>query len=200
VNMLELQRHLDALSAWRKEELSLARALAEQATDSAARRYLCRAWTLMMYAHCDNFLKKATEYYVAYIKDRIPSNYKTDTMWLMFKGKEHVKYASHAEYVSPFHQQENYQTYFSTITSRAVLSERSFSYKALRFFCDYVLQIQFSYPEKRWFCESLERKRNAIAHGEEAYIDDIQDCVRWHEDTIKFMDDLKDAILLSALP
>jgi hypothetical protein len=84
------------------------------------------------------------------------------------------------------------------IENRAVLSERSFGYKALIFFCEYVLQIQFSYSDKRWFCESLERKRNAIAHGEEAYIDDIQDCVKWHEDTIKFMDDLKDAILLGA--
>ena len=166
VNMLELQRHLDELSAWRKEELSLARALAEQATDSAARRYLCRAWTLMMYAHCDNFLKKATEYYVGYIKDRIPSNYRTDTIWLMFEGKEHVKSASHGGYISPFRQDENFQTYFSTIRSNAVLGGRSFGYKALRFSCDYVLQIKFSYPDKRWFCESLERKRNAIAHGE----------------------------------
>jgi hypothetical protein len=133
-----------------------------------------------------------------YIKDRIPSNYRTDTMWLMFNGKEHVKYASQAKYVSPFRQEENRTTYFAIITSGAVLNERNFGYKALRFVCDYVLQIQFHYSDRRWFCETLERKRNAIAHGEEAYIDDIQDCVKWHEDTIKFMNDLKDAILLSA--
>jgi MAE_28990/MAE_18760-like HEPN len=197
VNILELQQHLDELSAWRKDELSLARSLAEQATDGAARRYLCRAWTLIMYAHCDNFLKMATECYVEYIKDNIPMNYRIDSMWLIFKGKEHVKQASR-KYVSPFHPTENFETYFSTIKSDAVFRERSFGYKALRFFCDWVLQIQFAHLEKKWFCESLERKRNAIAHGEEAYIDDIQDCVKWHEDTLKFMDDLKDAILLGA--
>ena len=115
----------------------------------------------MMYAHCDNFLKKATEYYVEYIKDRIPRNYKTDTMWLMFKGKEHVRYALHAEYVSPFRQEENFQTYFAAITSNTVLSERSFGYKALEIFCDYVLQIQFSYSDKRWrkFRKKTERHR-----------------------------------------
>ncbi len=197
VNILELQQNLDELSAWRKDELSLARSLAEQATDAAARKYLCRAWTLIMYAHCDHFLKKATEYYVEYIKNRIPTNYRVDTMWLIFKGREHVKRASPA-YVSPFRQEENFQTYFSTITSDAVFKNRSFGYDALRFFCDWVLQIKFAHLEKKWFCETLVGKRNAIAHGEEAYIDDIQDCVKWHEDTIKFMDDLKDAILLSA--
>jgi RiboL-PSP-HEPN len=196
VNILELQRYLDELSAWRKDELSLARFLAEQATDTAARRYLCRAWTLIMYAHCDNFLKMATVRYVEYIKDHMPDNYRVDTMWLIFKGKEHVKYASQ-EYVCPFLRDEHFAAYFSTITSDAVVKERSFGYKTLRFFCDWVLQIRFSHFEKKWFCENLERKRNAIAHGEEAYIDDIQDCVKWHEKTIKIMDDLKDAILLS---
>jgi hypothetical protein len=39
VDILEKQR-LDELSAWRKDELSLARSLAEQAADGAARRYL----------------------------------------------------------------------------------------------------------------------------------------------------------------
>ncbi len=197
VDILELQHNLDELSAWRKDELSLARSLAEQATDGATTRYLCRAWTMIMYAHCDNFLKKSAKYYVEYIKERVPSDYRVDTMWLIFKGKEHVKYAMQ-NYVSPFHQQDNFDIYFSTITSDAVFSERSFGYKTLRFFCDWVLQIQFAYVERKWFCETLERKRNAIAHGEEAYIDEINDCIKWHEDTIKFMDDLKDAILSSA--
>jgi MAE_28990/MAE_18760-like HEPN len=194
VNILELQRHLDELSAWRKDELSLARSLAEQATDIASKKYLCRAWTLVMYAHCDNFLKNATQRYVEYIKDHMPTNYRVDTMWLLFKGKEHVTYAGQ-EYLSPFLQEAHFATYFSTITSDVVFKQRSFGYKTLRFFCEWVLQIQFAHSEKKWFCESLERKRNAIAHGEEAYIDDIQDCVKWHEDTIKLMDDLKDAIL-----
>jgi MAE_28990/MAE_18760-like HEPN len=88
VNILQLQQCLDELSAWRKDELTLARALAEQATNSAARTFLCRAWTLIMYAHYDNFLKRATEYYVQFIKDRIPGDYRVDSMWLIFKGRE----------------------------------------------------------------------------------------------------------------
>jgi hypothetical protein len=123
VNILELQHHLDELSAWRKDELSLARSLAEQATDTAVRTYLCRAWTLIMYAHCDNFLKKSTEHYVNYIRDHMPNNYRVDTMWLIFKGKEHVK-AAPEKYVSPFLHKENFETYFSTITSASVFKER----------------------------------------------------------------------------
>jgi hypothetical protein len=121
-------------------------------------------------------------------------------MWLIFKGKEHVK-AAPEKYVSPFLQKENFETYFSTITSASVFKERSFDYKTLRFFCDWVLQIKFAHSEKKWFCDSLVIKRNPIAHGERdegEYTVDIEDCIKWHEETIKFMDDLKDAILLNA--
>ena len=80
------------------------------------------------------------------------------------------------------------------------LRKESFDYKTLRFFCDWVLQIKFDHFEKKWFCDSLVIKRHPIAHGERDEGDtiDIGDCIKWHEETIKFMDDLKDAILLNA--
>ena len=198
MDSLELQQRLDALSLWRKKELSLARDMAENEDNEERKRYLCRVWTLMLYAHCDNFLKQAAKYYIEYLETSRPKNYRTEVIWLMFKGKENATNAAHKKYLSLSSQGTNFQSHFTVIKSNAIFEDGSFSYKTLRFFCDWVLQIGFAHDTRKVFCERLVKKRHAIAHGEEEYINDIDDCVKWHEDTFKFMDDLKDSILLSA--
>jgi MAE_28990/MAE_18760-like HEPN len=196
MNSLELQKNLDGLSSWRKKELSLARGLAEKEQNEEIKKYLCRAWTLILYAHCDNFLKEASKYYLTYLEGTPLKNYKADAVWLMFRGKDSVTNAADTKYLKPSSLEKNFQLHFSAIRSDAVMEERSFSYKTLRFFCDWVLQIQFSYDTKKTFCKTLVKKRNAIAHGQEEYIDN-EDCIKWHEATIAFMDELKDAIMAS---
>jgi hypothetical protein len=47
------------------------------------------------------------------------------------------------------------------------------------------------------FCRELKTKIDYIAHGEEAYIEDIPDCLHWHIKTIDFIDNLKGALISS---
>ncbi len=60
----------------------------------------------MLYAHCDNFLKKATEYYVEYIKEDTPNEYRIDAMWLMFMAKNNIENVTKA-YVCHFDSEKN---------------------------------------------------------------------------------------------
>ena len=71
MNINELLNSLDNLSAWRKKELLQAHSLARNASNNDTIRYLCRAWVLVMYAHCDNFLKESTRTYLEYLKSNI---------------------------------------------------------------------------------------------------------------------------------
>ena len=193
MNIVEFQAILDDLSSWRKDELATARYLAEMSSDAQSKKYLCRAWTVMMYAHCDNFLSKTVQHYIEFIKQDLPKNYRPDLVWLIFEGKDNAKYASKS-YLSPFKKGDNLDVYFKAISSDAALG-RNFNYNSLRFLCEWVIQIPFEYKNWEAFCKILTRRRNDIAHGEETYIDDISLCVDWHEKTLKFIDDLKDTII-----
>lgn len=199
MDILELQEKLDNLSAWRKSELIQAHFLAENAQNKEAKRYLCRAWVLIMYAHCDNFLKEATKLYLSYVKSNSAMNYKPELMWLVMRGKENLTEGAEDNYKSlnDYHGM-NHDILFEVILSKDVFARRSFKYKSLRFFCDWILQIQYNHQEIGPFCESLKEKRDSIAHGEESYIDKIEDCLPWHQTTIKFIDTLKDSLLDTA--
>lgn len=64
----KLQQALDDSLSWRKQELQQAKFLAEEASNTT-RAYLCRAWTLVMYAHCDRFIKEASKLYLSHLKE-----------------------------------------------------------------------------------------------------------------------------------
>lgn len=199
MDILELQSKLDQQAAWRKRELFQANSLATYAENEEAQKYLCRAWVLMLYAHCDNFLKESSKHYIDFLKSNENPNYKPELIWLAMKGKEALTMGSDKNYI-------NYDL-FSTNSSYRLLDEkllkdvfdqRSFQYKSLRFICDWVLQIEFNHDELGSFCKGLKEKRDSIAHGEEVYIDKLEDCLPWHETTIKFIDSLKDSLIENA--
>lgn len=199
MDILELQDKLDALSSWRKSELFQAHSLAENAPNEEARRYLCRAWVLIMYAHCDNFLKEATKLYIGYIKVNSHVKYRPELMWLIMKGEQNITEASEEKYQPLINYHTiNKELLFEVIVSKDVLAKRSFKYKSLRFFCDWVLQISYDHQTMNGFCEQLKEKRDAIAHGEESYVHAIDDCLPWHTKTISFIDSLKDSIIQAA--
>lgn len=87
MNSLELQLKLDEFSSWRKNELFQAQLLAETSSNNVERRYLCRAWVLMLYAHCDSFLKESTRVYIEYLKANNSQNYNHRLMWLTYPPK-----------------------------------------------------------------------------------------------------------------
>ena len=199
MNIIDLLNKLDQLSAWRKKELSQAQFLAENSKSKDARRYLCRVWVLIMYAHCDNFLKEATRTYLEYLKKNISiiNNYKYELMWLVIRGKNNIiaedKYKSLQDYVIG-----NEDLYFEESLIKEILNKGSFKYSMLRYYCDWVLQINLDHKNLRDFCERLKEKRDSIAHGEESYVEFPSDCLPWHKKTISFIDILKDCIMESA--
>jgi len=200
INITDLLDKLDALSAWRKVELSQAHFLAENSKNKDAERYLCRAWVLMMYAHCDNFLKESARTYLDYLRSNMGStpNYKNELIWLVMRGEKNLdasenKYKSLDDYLN-----SNGELFFDDHMIKEVLKKGSFNYKTLRYFCDWVMQLKYNHSEFRDFCEKLKRKRDCIAHGEESYVDSTEDCLPWHEKTILFMDSLKDALIESS--
>lgn len=198
MNILQLQESLDEFSSWRKKELSQARSLAENATNTDAKKYLCRCWVLLMYAHCDNFLKQSTQLSLEYHKAnfRSSSSFRYEVPWLVSLGNQHTIDANHNSYVCPntlFDRDKAVclgESLFNAINKKA-----SFDYKLLRYYCDWVMQINFEHRQWQDFCDRLKKLRNQIAHGEETYIENTDDCVEWHKRTMIFFDDLKLSIL-----
>lgn len=174
MDSLKLQEELDNLTAWRKKELSIAYSLADNETNEDIKAYLCRAWVLIMYAHCDNFLKESAKLFINYLEANNCPNYKAEIIWLIIMGKENATDASENNY-----KKNNYSLpaakddFFKAIRSEYVFNKRSFKFKTLRFFCDWVLQIKYDYNAYNVFCSTFIKKRDEIAHGEKSYVNDI---------------------------
>jgi hypothetical protein len=70
----KLQESLVGSSSWRIKEIILARDLAldaEQKGETEALRYLCRAWIVILYAHCDQFLKESVRLYIDFCGNEV---------------------------------------------------------------------------------------------------------------------------------
>jgi hypothetical protein len=98
MDILELQQKLDQQAAWRKREIFQAHSLAFNAENEEAKKYLCRAWVLILYAHCDNFLKESSKHYVDFLKSNKTPYYKPELIWLALKGKNALTGRSKGNY------------------------------------------------------------------------------------------------------
>jgi hypothetical protein len=199
MDILELQHKLDQQAAWRKREIFQAHSLAFNAENEEAKKYLCRAWVLILYAHCDNFLKESSKHYVDFLQSNKPTNYKPELIWLAIKGKDALTDGSIDNYkdFTSFSHHDSYQLLDEKLM-KAVFEKSSFKYKFLRFVCDWALQITFDHLSMSAFCRALKETRDSIAHGEERYIDAVADCLPWHEKTIEFIEALKDSLIENA--
>lgn len=99
MNIDDLQNNLDYIRAWRKLELSHARAIAERHRDTAEESYLCRVWTIMIYAHCDQSLKMIAKEYLQFLDFNPRASYNYDTVWIAFFGKEAIKQKSNDRFL-----------------------------------------------------------------------------------------------------
>lgn len=199
MDILGLQKRLDELSVWRKQELIQAQILVENAQTNDAVGYLCRAWVLIIYAHCDSFLKEAAKVYLEYVKANQSFDYNYKFMWLIMKGKAHLmKGDKHYRSLSDYHSIED-DNFFNAILGDEVFKSGSFQYTQLRFFCDWVLQISYDHTSLQSFCKILKNKRDAIAHGERTYVKIEEDCLPWHKAAIEFIDSFKESLLENAL-
>jgi hypothetical protein len=115
------------------------------------------------------------------------------------RGKENVTEGSVANYISlaSYSNVAGWALYDERLLTE-IFKKKSFQYNLLRFISDWVIQITFNHQSMMDFCRELKSKRDSIAHGEEAYVEDIPDCLHWHKQTINFIDGLKEAILISA--
>lgn len=195
MSLEHLQRELDTNRAWRKLELSHARSLAENYRESAELAYLCRAWTMMIYAHCDQFIKIICKEYLKFLKETPRENYNYTTVWIAFFGKEAFKRAGPERMKLFKAPQESINTILDNISGKEVFSSGNFSYNSLRFFTEWVIQSPFDHTEYRAFCQTLKTKRDCIAHGEALDLRTVEDCLDWHNPAILLLDKLVDATI-----
>lgn len=196
MDILELQTLLDRQAEWRKQELTQAYELASSAEEKYL-QYLCRAWVLMLYAHCDNFLKESSKNYINFLKSNNNPNYKPELIWLIMKSKMLQESQKQYRSYEDFSREVPYK-FLDEQLLKDIFKEGSFGYRNLRFICDWVLQIKFDHSKLSGFCNSIKNKRDSIAHGEECYVDKEKDCLLWHHKTIEFINSLKDSLITSA--
>ncbi len=182
--------------AWRKHELQQARYLAQNATEVNL-PYLCRAWTLVMYAHCDQFTKELSRLYLEFIKNNPSESYDYWSIWQAFRAKKlMLEGADGQNYESALRPRQNDKSkLIDVIAHKTVLDSGNFSYKRLRFIVNFVLQIDFDCASYKGFCMTLKAKRDEIAHGEKSLIAEVDDCVNWHEPTLMLLDSVLDCVL-----
>lgn len=196
MNILDLEAELSDTLSWRKHELQQAKFLAEEAGDSD-RPYLCRAWTLVMYAHCDQFLKEVSRSYIRYLKSNPIENYDYWSIWRAFRAKEIMLSAADGEnfekVVTPTKLDKS--QLLDAISDDSILESGSFSYKRLRFVSTFVLQIDFGFIEYKGYCRTLKIRRDEIAHGEQSVVREVEDCIAWHDPTLGLLDGLADGVI-----
>lgn len=196
MNAIDLEQSLSHSLTWRKNELQQARFLAEESTEKS-RQYLCRAWTLVMYAHCDQYIKEASRLYLQFLRDNPRDSYDYWSIWQAFRAKELMLNGSDGPtFESVLRPRDNEKaTLIEAIVHKTVLDSGNFKYERLRFITNFVLQINFDCTEYKGFCTTLKIKRDQIAHGEESYIENVGDCIAWHDPTLSLLDDLTNAVL-----
>ena len=85
------------------------------------------------------------------------------------------------------------------ISGREIFDSGNFSYKQLRFFSEWIIQSDFDHQNFKAFCGTLKEKRDGIAHGEEVLIQNVSDCVAWHDPALELLDALVDTTVDVAL-
>jgi hypothetical protein len=196
MQIIELQSILDEERSWRKQELSHARGLAEERAGRPDEAYLCRSWTLMIYAHCDQFLKVAARSYLQHLNIFPRDSYDKSSLWFAFKAKSAMFEGSEDNYrmcKSP--NLIPYTESMKVAQSLEAIDQANFKYKQLRFIADWVLQIDFAHEDYAGFCTTLKTRRDQIAHGERSYVKAVDDCLPWHDPAIQLMDDLTEKII-----
>ena len=196
MNATNLEHFLSHSLTWRKNELQQARFLAEESNENS-RQYLCRAWTLVMYAHCDQYIKEISKLYLHFLKDNPRESYDYWSIWQAFRAKELMLNGSDGlTFNSALKPRDNEKlALIEAISHKTVLDSGNFKYERLRFITNFVLQIDFNCVEYKGFCTTLKIKRDQIAHGEQSYIADVGDCIAWHRPTLSLLDDLTSAVL-----
>ncbi|MDP9758335.1 MULTISPECIES: MAE_28990/MAE_18760 family HEPN-like nuclease [Agrobacterium] len=197
----QLQTRLDEIRAWRKLELSHARSLAERHRGSAEFPYLCRVWTMMIYAHCDQAVKLISKEYLSFLKATPRQSYDYKTVWLAFFGKEALReVADHRYLLCRTNDRNSNDVMLNNITAgKEVFDSKNFSFPLLRFFTEWIIQADFDYERFRGFCFTLKNERDKIAHGEMAVIEDVERCLAWHDPAIELLDAITDAAINAAL-
>lgn len=197
----QLQANLDNIRAWRKLELSHARGLAERHHATAEFSYLCRVWTMMIYAHCDQSLKLISKEYLRFLRGTPRHSYDYKTVWLAFFGKEAMREFADARFeLCRANNQESHGILLDNlVAAKDVFDTKSFSFPLLRFYTEWVIQTDFNYEQYKVFCGTLKTARDKIAHGEDAQVEDIERCLGWHEPAIELLDAITDAAINAAL-
>ena len=195
----DMLKRLDELSSWIKKELFTGHSLASKARNQEEEDYLCRVWLSTMYAHCDSYLKEVARTYLEFrIKNR-SDHFDPKIGWLIFFARENVTNAKHARYIDPISFSHiGHQELIDYTGSEKIFDTRSFNYKSLRFFADWVMQIRFDHRSFEVFCKALKAKRDKIAHGEQTYVDE-EECLSLHKKTLDFLESLKSAAIDAAV-
>ena len=199
MNFEELQSNVSEALSWRKIELQQARYLAENAAEIDL-PYLCRAWTLIMYAHCDQYTKEVCRLYLEYLRDNPRDSYDYWSIWLAFRAKQLMLDASDgASFESVLNPRESDKSeLIDCILHKSVIDSGNFSYKRFRFIMKFVLQVDFDCVAYNGFCLTLKTKRDEIAHGESSFVAEVSDCITWHVPTLALLDGVHDTVLNTA--
>ncbi|MCV6575088.1 MAG: MAE_28990/MAE_18760 family HEPN-like nuclease [Cohaesibacter sp.] len=196
MNYEALQQALTASLTWRKREIQQARDLAENAR-SIEEPYLCRAWTLVMYAHCDQYIKEASRMYLEFLRYNPRESYDYWSIWRAFRGKQAMLEGSDGPNFDAALNPDSIskQTLINAIANREVIDSGNFNYKRLRFLTLIVMQIDFDCNSYIGFCRTLKTKRDEIAHGERSLISEVDDCAPWFDPTLSLLDGIHEAVL-----
>lgn len=200
MNMIELQKSIDEQTGWRKRELLEAEYSVSNAMNKRQKRYLCRSWTLFLYAHVDNFVSESVRIIQRYEKANGVIGGHSEYIWLISRGLDIATDAKHSNYIKPCDVSSNAEIGLNEMISAKIIGQRSLSFKSLRFFCDWVLRIDFDYGSYEAFCITLKQRRDQIAHGEEVYVDLEEDCKPWQRKCFDFFDEFSESLLVSCTP
>lgn len=186
--------------SWRKKELSDLRFMISQSSVSIARkRVLSRSGITLLYAHWEGFVKKASTYYLEFVRmqrlknKELSSNFVAMMICQQFSNNLLSKRPSQYEGVTSFFSQKQDDRAFFSYKD-AIDTESNLKSKVLKEIV-WTLGLDYSYfePLEKLIDAVLLGKRNAIAHGEQEPINQL-DYLTLHSKVIEMMDNFRTEI------
>ena len=176
----DLEDILDSELAWRKKEMTLAINHFLSSKSDLSKQYNLRGALLLIYAHWEGYIKKASEAYLEYViskrvtYDLLKSNFLAVGLTNHIENAADIKSIKNKKNIIDFVLNDLCTTKFYGKSSEMVFAESNLNIEILKKICLSIgIDAEILSADKHWIDNRLLQFRNKAAHGERIFPGEI---------------------------
>jgi len=178
--LYDLEDELDSELAWRKKEMTLAINHFLSSKSDVSKQYNLRGALLLIYAHWEGYIKKASEAYLEYVisqrmtYDLLKSNFLAVGLANHVENAADIKGIKNKKNIIDFVLNDLSTTKFYGKSSEMVFAESNLNIEILEKICLSIgVDIKILSADKHWIDNRLLQFRNKAAHGDRIFSKEI---------------------------